>query len=111
MPIETFDSLTTTASLQLPEGYVVVLKADIEKLEKQIGRGEWKDIKWFKEKVGIKNSEKIDDLILRPFREELDAENGGFVHYPEGKGDPWAFLKSETEAWLDINFSRIFRNK
>lgn len=108
--IKQFDKLTTTTQLLVPEGYVIVLKSELEEMTQQVGRGEWKDMKWFKSKVGIQRQDKLDEMIFRPFKDELDVESGGFVHYPEINGDPWMFHKSKTEAWLEQNFDRVFKN-
>lgn len=110
MPITTYEKFNTTSQVVLPEGYVMILKADLQALEEKVGRGEWKDKKWFKGKVGIQRDDKLDEMIFRPFRDELDAEKGGFIHYPQSNGDPWMFLKTETENWLEENFDRVFKN-
>ena len=110
MQIPTYEKMAVNTQVTAPEGYVLVLKADLVELEESVGRGEWKDLKWFKEKVGVKNEEKLNKLVFRPFKEELDVDNGGFVHYPVASGDPWMFHKIKTEKWLDENFDRVFRN-
>lgn len=111
MPVKTYESLSATTQLIAPPGFVLVLKADLEKLEESVGRGQWEDKKWFRSKVGIQNDDLLDKIIFRPFQDELDVENGGFVHYPVNSGDKWMFLKSKTEEWLEENFAKVFAQK
>ncbi|MGM0124612.1 hypothetical protein IGI37_001990 [Enterococcus sp. AZ194] len=99
----------TEIEFYLPPGTILVQKSEWDNLNDAIGRGEWKDFNWFKSKTGITKKEVLDDMILKPFRDELDVENGGFVHYPDCKGDPWKFLKLATENWLETNFNRVYR--
>lgn len=108
--MEKYDKLETTQEITVPKGYIIVSKKDLEKIEEQVGRGEWKDMKWFKSKVGIQRQDKLEEMIFHPFKEELDIEHGGFVHYPEINGDPWMFHKRKTEDWLEENFDRVFKN-
>ena len=103
-------TIVANISIPVPDGYVLVLKSEYQELESKVSQGEWKDLKWFKSKVGIQKQSKLDEMIFRPYKEELDAELGGFVHYPETSGDPWMFLKTETERWLEMNFSRVFKD-
>jgi len=41
----------------------------------------------------------------------LDIENGGFVYYPEKKGERWCFIASRMEEFLEKHFRDIFMKK
>jgi phage pi2 protein 07 len=58
-----------------------------------------------------KKSDWIKENILYPsrFKKILDIDNGGFVYYPETKGQPWAFQVTKMAEFLEGNFQRIFQ--
>ena len=57
-------------------------------------------------------SEWIKENILYPssFRKILDCENGGFVFYPNTKGQVLTFHAVKMAEFLDKNFSSIFKS-
>jgi phage pi2 protein 07 len=56
---------------------------------------------WLKEKV-----------LLRPcYKKILDLETGGFVYYPERRGEKWLFIASRMEEFLEKHFVQIFGRK
>ncbi|OIK13586.1 hypothetical protein BIV60_13755 [Bacillus sp. MUM 116] len=51
-----------------------------------------------------------DNILLRPaYKKILDLENGGFVYYPERRGEKWMFVASRMEEFLERYFKQIFR--
>jgi phage pi2 protein 07 len=56
---------------------------------------------WLKEHILLKQS----------YKKILDIENGGFVYYPEKRGEQWCFIASKMEAFLITHFSQIFGEK
>lgn len=101
--------LTAQVLLTIPEDKILVDKVEYLDLKEQASLGSLMSFKWFKEKTGIKRSEDLNKWILLPFRDELDFDTGGFVHYPEKQGDPWKFLKNPTEHWLEDNYGRVYQ--
>ncbi|MFL2028122.1 DUF771 domain-containing protein [Loigolactobacillus zhaoyuanensis] len=95
--------------IPVPDDLILVKKVEYETLKEQSALGSWLPLKWFKEKTGIKRNDDLNKWILLPFQEELDLNNGGFVHYPEVQGDPWKFLKNPTERWLENNIARVYQ--
>lgn len=49
----------------------------------------------------------LKENILYPYRDELDCLNGGFVKYPEKRGQPWKFGAVQMRQWLDDNIERV----
>jgi len=56
---------------------------------------------WLKEKI-----------LLQPrYKQILDIDNGGFVYYPERRGEKWLFIASRMEEFLEKHFRDIFMKK
>lgn len=50
-----------------------------------------------------------ENILLRPsYKKILDLENGGFVYYPEKRGEKWLFVASRMQDFLEKYFMRIF---
>ncbi|MFJ5713159.1 DUF771 domain-containing protein [Neobacillus sp. NPDC093127] len=50
-----------------------------------------------------------DKILLRPaYKKILDLENGGFVYYPERRGEKWLFIASRMQEFLEKYFMQIF---
>ncbi|MFK3938961.1 DUF771 domain-containing protein [Alkalihalobacillus sp. NPDC078783] len=50
-----------------------------------------------------------ENFLLRPeIKKKIDVNNGGFVHYPNSKGDKWCFLARKTQVYIEENFSSIY---
>ena len=51
-----------------------------------------------------------DNILLKPaYKKILDLENGGFVYYPEKRGEKWLFIASRMQEFLEKHFAEIFR--
>ncbi|WP_085521370.1 DUF771 domain-containing protein [Tuberibacillus sp. Marseille-P3662] len=69
----------------------------MQDLKQQTGRGE----DWLKE-----------NILLRPsYKKILDIDRGGFVYYPDRKGDPWCFIASRMSEFLEQHFAEIFMGR
>ena len=98
--------LNLNVTVQIPEGYVIIEKCELEELQKnQHGYWVMEDLQnyvnrkqdWIKEKI----------LYVPKFKKVLDASLGGFVSYPTKKGQPWSFHAKKMMKFLDENFSEI----
>ncbi|RLK63176.1 DUF771 domain-containing protein [Atopobacter sp. AH10] len=76
----------------------------LAELEKQLEIGSVGDSKWACEMLGIKTFAKIKELVLYPFRNELEGE---IVFFSDTQGIPWRFNKYKFRHWVDENFKRI----
>jgi phage pi2 protein 07 len=48
-------------------------------------------------------------ILLRPcYKKILDLENGGFVYYPEKRGEKWLFIATRMQEFLEKYFVQIF---
>ncbi|QNG60362.1 DUF771 domain-containing protein [Bacillus sp. PAMC26568] len=53
-----------------------------------------------------------ENILLRPcYKKILDIENGGFVYYPQSRGDRWCFIAARMNEFLDKHFAEIFMGK
>lgn len=103
--------LNVNISIPIPPDQVLVKKVELEELKQQSLSGVYWNMKDLERRTG-KKIEWIKENILYPsrFRKVLDVKNGGFVYYPERKGQTWTFQASEMSKFLDKNFSRIFNS-
>ncbi|SEP93166.1 protein of unknown function [Ignavigranum ruoffiae] len=62
------------------------------------------DMKWLREKIGISSTDTIKEILLIPFKDELQ---GKLVFYSDVQGKPWRFNKQPLIKWLEENFERI----
>ncbi|NRD80338.1 DUF771 domain-containing protein [Bacillus sp. BRMEA1] len=50
-----------------------------------------------------------ENILLRPcYKKILDLDNGGFVYYPERRGEKWLFIASRMQEFLEKYFVQIF---
>ncbi|MFS8651430.1 MAG: DUF771 domain-containing protein [Caldibacillus sp.] len=50
------------------------------------------------------------NILLQPrYKQILDIDNGGFVYYPEKRGEKWLFVASRMQEFLEKYFAEIFR--
>jgi len=50
-------------------------------------------------------------LLQKDFKKYLDLENGGFVYYPEKRGEKWLFIASKMQEFLENYFVEIFKKE
>ncbi|PGS80542.1 hypothetical protein COC69_08975 [Bacillus cereus] len=101
--------LNVNVLIPIPDDQVVISKVEFQELKKQELTGVYWSMKDLEARVKKKN-DWINKNILLPtrFRKILDYETGGFVFYPQGKGQTWSFQAKKMAEFLDKNFSDIF---
>lgn len=69
----------------------------------------WWTMKDLENATGYSDDWLKDKILLRPhYKKILDLENGGFVYYPEKRGEKWLFIASRMEEFLEKHFVQIF---
>lgn len=101
--------LDVKISIPIPEDSVLIKRIEYQELKEKALEGTYWTMQDVEEKTG-KKSEWIKENILFPskFKRVLDVENGGFVFYPEVRGQTWSFQAVLMADFLDKNFKRIF---
>lgn len=102
--------LNVNLSIPIPSDSVLIKKVELEELKKETLSGVYWNMKDLEQRIGRKH-EWIKDNILYPsrFRRILDLENGGFVYYPNGRGQTWSFQAVKMAEFLEKHFSEIFK--
>jgi phage pi2 protein 07 len=95
--------------ITIPDDMVLITKVEYEQLIQSALSGVYWNMKDLEQRIN-KKSEWIKENILYPsrFRKILDSKNGGFVYFPQLKGQTWAFRATKMAKFLDNNFSDIF---
>jgi phage pi2 protein 07 len=95
--------------ITIPEDMVLITKVEYEKLKQNELAGVYWNMKDLEKRIN-KKSEWIKEHILYPtkFRSFLDVEMGGFVFYPNVRGQTWAFQSTKMAKFLDEKFHYIF---
>jgi len=97
---------TLDITVSIPSDYVLIKKSDWDEAvgQKLIGK-QWtmKDL----ENHTNRSNNWLKDNLLYPYRNELDIVLGGFVRYPNTKGQPWRFGALEMANWLEENKRRV----
>lgn len=95
--------------IQIPKELVLIARVEYEELKQNELLGVYWSMKDLEKRIN-KKSDWIKENILYPsrFKKNLDINNGGFVYYPETKGQPWAFQATKMAGFLEINFAKIF---
>ncbi|MEL3962369.1 DUF771 domain-containing protein [Lysinibacillus endophyticus] len=96
-------------SIPVPQDMIIITKVELERLKKADLSGQYWTMMDLEKKIN-KKQEWIKDNILYKFRGILDVKNGGFVYYPEKKGQTWSFHAPKMAQFLEHNFSSIFTN-
>jgi len=101
--------LQVSLIVQVPDDHVLITKVEYDELQQEKLQGlNWtttdlekrikKDMRWIKKHI----------LHHAKFRRQLDVDFGGFVYYPENRGENWAFNATRMAKFLDDNFHHIF---
>lgn len=65
-------------------------------------------MKDLEETTGFSDDWLKENILLKPhFKKILDLENGGFVYYPEKRGEKWLFIASKMQEFLTKHFDSI----
>lgn len=104
--------LNVELSIPIPDDSVLIKKVELQELKKQSLIGVYWTMRDLEERTGKKH-EWIKENILYPtrFRRILDVKNGGFVYYPEVRGQTWSFHALKMAEFLDKYFGEIFRKE
>jgi phage pi2 protein 07 len=69
----------------------------------------WWTMKDLEQVTGYSDDWLRENILLRPaYKKILDLENGGFVYYPERRGEKWMFIASKMQEFLERYFIQIF---
>ncbi|MCM3024637.1 DUF771 domain-containing protein [Heyndrickxia ginsengihumi] len=103
--------LVANIAISIPEDQIIISKVELEELKQQQLLGTYWSMKDLEKRVNRKQ-EWIKEHILFPskFRKILDIEEGGFVFYPQKKGQTWSFHARYMATFLDDHFNQIFLN-
>ncbi|RHW31522.1 DUF771 domain-containing protein [Neobacillus notoginsengisoli] len=70
----------------------------------------WWEMRDLEQATGYSDDWLKENILLQPrYKKILDLENGGFVYYPEKRGEKWLFIASKMEEFLETYFSEIFK--
>lgn len=70
----------------------------------------WWTMKDLEEVTGYSDDWLKENILLQPrFKKILDLDNGGFVYYPEKRGERWLFIASRMQEFLEKYFVDILK--
>lgn len=91
-------------TIQIPEEYVMITKVEYEELSSNILLGKYLTLKDVIKHTGKSRSWLEENLLSHPYRmKQIEP----FTHFPEGRGDKWAFKTKEMYEYLDREFLKI----
>ena len=103
--------LNVTLSIAIPESQVIIEKFELEALKKADLLGVYWSMVDLENRMGRKKDWiKQNVLYNSRFKSILDINSGGFVYYPQKKGEPWSMHALQMAKFLDENFNDIFGN-
>lgn len=96
------------AKIPIPDDYVIITKVEYEELKKSKDVGDTMTLDEVANRLNRSKKWVVDEVLKNPkYRKYLDNKLGGFVHYEQGGGDKYIFLKSRTLEFLENNFADI----
>lgn len=96
------------AKIPIPDDYVIITKIEYEELRKEDSIGDTLTLGEVADRLNRSKKWVVDEVLRNPkFKRHLDIRSGGFVHYEQGGGDKYIFLKSKTLEFLENNFADI----
>lgn len=101
--------LSVNLTIPVPSDSVLISKIELQELKQQHLTGTCWSMADLEKRMNRKH-EWIKEKVLYPtkFRKVLDVKKGGFVSYPESKGEKWSFQASKMAKFLDDHFQQIF---
>ncbi|WP_017187234.1 DUF771 domain-containing protein [Alkalibacillus haloalkaliphilus] len=101
--------LSVNLNIPVPEGTVLIKKVELEELKRNELTGVYWTMKDLENRVNRKQEWVKENILYRPkFKKILDVENGGFVYYPQKRGQTWSFHAIKMADFLDRHFQEIF---
>ena len=96
------------ARIPVPDDCVIIAKAEYEELIKANDVGDTMTLEEVAIRLNRSKKWVVDEVLKNPkFKRPLDIRHGGFVHYEQGGGDKYIFLKSKTLDFIETNFSKL----
>lgn len=101
-------TIEANVSIKVPEEYVLVKRTELQELKDETERGVTWGLADMKRELGIpKSLEWIREVLLKPNRQEIDRENGGWCVFGEGRGHRYSIQPSGAREWFEENWKRI----
>ena len=102
-------SIKIEAIIPIPQDQVLINKVELERLQSLELTGKYWSMQDLEERINKKRDWIKENILYKPkFKKILDVNSGGFVYYPEKKGQNWSFQASKMATFLDENFTEIF---
>ncbi|MCM6842256.1 DUF771 domain-containing protein [Lactococcus lactis] len=96
-----------TISVLIPEDKILVDKVEYQELKEKDFDG-WVGMDVFIEKSN-RSIPTVSKVLRKPdLRKRIAVENGGWVYYPNGKGDNWSFRFKEMMDFINKEFYQKF---
>ena len=96
-----------TIPILIPEDMILINKIEYQELKQQDFDG-WVGMDVFTEKSN-RSVPTISKVLRKPdLRKRISVENGGWVYYPNGKGDNWSFHYKEMMEFINNEFYQKF---
>ncbi|MBA1160316.1 DUF771 domain-containing protein [Bacillus licheniformis] len=97
------------AIIPIPENQILIEKVELKRLQSLELVGKYWSMQDLEERTNKKRDWIKENILYKPkFRMILDVNYGGFVYYPERKGQNWSFQANKMAKFLDENFAEIF---
>ncbi|MFA1738986.1 DUF771 domain-containing protein [Lysinibacillus fusiformis] len=95
--------------IDIPESQVLIERLELESLKEADLLGIYWSMLDLENRMGRKKDWiKQNVLYNQRFKSTLDIKCGGFVYYPQKKGEPWSMHALKMAKFLDENFNQIF---
>ncbi|MBM7580062.1 DUF771 domain-containing protein [Jeotgalibacillus terrae] len=96
-------------SIPVPDHLVIIEKVELKRLQDQELKGLWWSMKDLEDRTGKKSYWIKENILSKAkYRKTLDVKYGGFVYYPEIKGETYAFHALKMADFLDDHFAEIY---
>lgn len=96
------------AKIPIPDDCVIITKVEYEELRKAVNIGDSLTLGEVADRLNRSKKWVVDEVLKKPkYKKYLDNRHGGFVHYEQGGGDKYIFLKTKTIEFIENNFSEL----
>lgn len=103
--------LSVRLLITIPESQIIIEKSEFEALKKADLLGVYWSMVDLENRIGRKKDWIKQNVLYNPrFKSILDSNYGGFVYYPQKKGEPWSMHALQMAKFLDENFNDVFGN-
>ncbi|MDX8047595.1 DUF771 domain-containing protein [Gracilibacillus sp. S3-1-1] len=102
--------LDVNITIPIPSDKVLITKVELQELKENSLTGVYWNMKDLEKRVGKKQDWLKEHILYPPrFKKILDIQHGGFVYYPQSRGQTWTFQANKMAAFLDKHFIDIFK--